>query len=150
MAEDHVVQNSENPIIAFIGWGGLGIFALWFAYQVGAPLVMQERWADKGKVAIELVKNQKPTGGDTLYDLIRAYSLKAKDKNIFVGEFSWSAIQKDGPDYDVKLLWTEGSQKRVAIWQTNLQSNQITPKNKGEASTLATHVTSEPQLQKAS
>jgi len=126
---------SESARAAILGWGALAVFALAFGSYVGAPLIIGERWQDKQNDAIQLVKDQKPTGNDTLYDLIRAYSLKAKDQDVYVGEFSWSAIQQDGPEYEVRLLWTEGQGKKEAVWRVNLENKEIRPQG-NEASDL--------------
>jgi hypothetical protein len=134
MAED--AERHESAMGTVLGWGALAIFALAFGWYVGAPLIIGERWSDKQNEAIELVKNQKPADSDTLYDMIRAYSLKAKEQDVFVGEFSWSAIQRDGPEYEVTLLWTEGQTKKVALWRVNLKSNDIRPQG-NEAAGLA-------------
>ncbi len=126
-----MAQNSnaktESTVGTIIGWGSLALFSIAFAWYVGAPLVMGERWADKKTDAIDLVKNFKPLGADSFYDLIRAYSLKAKEQDVYVGEFSWDAIQRDGPEYEVTLLWTERSEKKVALWRVNLQTKDIRP-----------------------
>src|SRR5664279_5660561 len=98
MVED--AKKHESAIGSLLGWGALAVFALAFGWYVGAPLITGERWSDKQDDAIAVVKDQKPTRGDTLYDMIRAYSLKAKDQDLYVGEFSWSAIQRDGPEYE--------------------------------------------------
>jgi hypothetical protein len=136
MAEE--ANKHESARAAILGWGALAVFALAFGLYVGAPLVIGERWADKQTDAIELVKDQKPTGGDTLYDMIRAYSLKAKDHPELpsVGEFSWSALQQDGPEYEVTLLWTETGTKKVALWRVNLQTKSVRPQG-DEAAGLA-------------
>ncbi len=126
--------DQESAIGAILGWGGLGLFALWFAWQVGSPLIIGEKWANKQNDAIEVVKNMKPNGTESLYDMIRAFSLKAKENDFFVGEFSWSAIQREGPEYEVTLLWTEGQAKKVAIWRVNLDNKEIRPQ--GEAAGL--------------
>jgi hypothetical protein len=141
MAE--AVEKHESGVGAILGWGALAVFALAFGAYIGAPLVMGERWSDKQNDAIQLVKDQKPTGGDTLYDMIRAFSLKAKDQEIYVGEFSWSALQQDGPEYEVTLLWTEGPAKKVALWRVNLQSKEIRPQG-NEAAGLASRLTAGP------
>ena len=124
---DDSQETQESPLGTILGWGALAVFALWFGWHVGAPLIIGERWSDKQKDAIELVKNQKPTGAETLYDMIRAYSLKAKDMDVYVGEFSWSAMQREGPEYEVTLLWTEGQTKKVALWRVNLKTKEIRP-----------------------
>ena len=62
-----------------------------------------------------LVKQFKPDGkSDTMEDLIKGYSLKAKEKGGYVGEFTWDAKQKNGPEYEVTLLWRDGNDHRVA------------------------------------
>jgi hypothetical protein len=136
MAE-HAGQKHESSLGTILGWGSLGVFAIVFGWYVGAPLIIGERWSDKQKDAIQLVKDYKPTGTDTLYDMIRAFSLKAKDQDVFVGEFSWSAIQSgDTPEYEVSLLWTEGSEKKVALWRVNLQTKDPPRPQGNEASSL--------------
>jgi hypothetical protein len=133
MAEEQA-GGKESAIGTILGWGGLAIFAVWFGWKVGAPLIIGEQWAEKQPAAIDLVKNMKPSGADTLYDMIRAYSLKAKEQDTYVGEFSWSAIQREGPEYEVTLLWTEGAGKKVALWRVNLQTKEVRPQ--GEAASL--------------
>ena len=135
-------QKHESAIGTIVGWGALGLFALGFAWYVGAPLIVGERWSEKQTDAIDLVKNQRPTDGDTLYDIIRAYSLKAKEQEVYVGEFSWDAIQRDGPEYEVTLLWTEGPDKKVALWRVNLQSKEVRPQG-DEAAALPKRLSAE-------
>ncbi len=122
-----VQQQKESALGAILGWGGLAVFSIAFAWYVGAPLIIGERWADKKKDAIDVVKNFKPTGGETLHDMIRAYALKAKEKDVVVAEFSWDAIQREGPEYEVTLLWTEESERKVAVWRTNLKDKSVRP-----------------------
>lgn len=136
-------EKQESSFAAIAGWGSMAIFAIAFAWYVGAPLIMGERWADKKSDAIQLVRDSKPQGTDTLYDMIRAFSLKAKEKDIFIGEFSWDAIQQDGPEYQVTLLWTEGSERKVAVWRVNLKTTEIRPQG-NEASSLPQRLTGEP------
>ena len=136
-------EKQESSFAAIVGWGSMAIFAIAFAWYVGAPLIMGERWADKKSDAIQLVRDSKPQGTDTLYDMIRAFSLKAKEKDIFIGEFSWDAIQQDGPEYQVTLLWTEGSERKVAVWRVNLKTKEIRPQG-NEASSLPQRLTGEP------
>jgi len=124
----------ESSLGAILGWGSLAVFAVAFAWYVGAPLIVGERWSDKQTEAIELVKNSKPTGAQSLYDMIRAYSLKVRDQGTYVGEFNWSAIQREGPEYEVTLLWTEGSQHKAALWRVNLKTKEIRPQGEEAAS----------------
>lgn len=140
MAEPQYDEDKESALGAIIGWGVLGLFAIGFAWYVGAPLIVGERWAQKNDQAIELVKSSRPEGsGDTLYDMIRAYSLRMKDNDVYVGEFSWDALQKEGPEYEVTLLWTEGTKKRVALWRVNLETGDIRPQG-NEAASLPARV----------
>jgi hypothetical protein len=120
-------KHHESAIGTVLGWGALGIFAIGFGWYVGAPLIVGERWADKQDRAIQVVKDFKPDGTDSLYDMLRNYSLKAKERDLFIGEMSWSAIQREGPEYEVTLLWTEGQTKSVALWRVNIENNEIRP-----------------------
>ena len=134
----------ESSLGTILGWGSLAVFSIAFAWYVGAPLIMGERWAEKKIDAIELVKNQKPDGTETLYDMIRGFSLKAKEMDVYVGEFSWDAIQRDGPEYEVTLLWTEGSEKKVALWRVNLKTKEIRPQG-NEAASLPKRIAAGPR-----
>lgn len=124
----HQVESQEESVVkTIIGWGGLGLFAIYFAWQVASPLIVGEQWANKQPEAIEVVKAMKLEDGASLYDSIRAFSLAAKEKELFVGEFSWSAIHRDGAEYEVSLLWSEGDTKKVAMWRVNLENREIRP-----------------------
>ncbi len=140
MSEEEEHEGILGPII---GWGALAAFAIGFAWYVGAPLIVGERWADKKADAIDLVKNYKPTGKDTLYDMIRGYSLKAKENDVFVGEFSWDALQREGPEYEVTLLWTEEGKKRLAVWLVSLSDDSVRPQG-DEAASLPKRIESGP------
>ena len=126
MAE--TAQKKESAIPAILGWGGLALFTLAFAWVVINQLRESEEWADRGKEAITLVRQFKPDGGaDTLDDLIKGYSLTAKDKGGYVGEFTWDAKQKDGPEYEITLLWKEGNSHKVALWRVDLSQQSVRP-----------------------
>jgi hypothetical protein len=127
-------EKHESSVGAILGWGSLAVFAIGFAWYVGSPLIIGERWADKKTDAIQLVRDSKPLGSETLYDMIRAFSLKAKEKDVYIGEFSWDALQQDGPEYQVTLLWTEGSERKVAVWRVNLKTKEIRPQGNEAAS----------------
>jgi hypothetical protein len=135
-------QHTESTWGTIIGWGVLAIFVIWFGWHVGSPLLIGERWADKKSEAIQKVRDSRPLGSDTLYDMIRAYSLRAKEKDRFVGEFNWDAIQREGPEYEVTLLWTEGSERKVAVWRVNLETSDLRPQG-NEASGLPQRLASE-------
>ncbi|MGH7787286.1 MAG: hypothetical protein ACRERC_10500 [Candidatus Binatia bacterium] len=120
-------QKKESVLPAIIGWGGLAVFTLFFAWIVIAQLQETEEWQNRGPEAVTLVKTFKPDGADTLDDLIKGYSLKAKAKDVYVGEFTWDAKQKEGPEYEVTLLYTEGANHRVALWRVDLDQQSIRP-----------------------
>ena len=93
-----------------------------------------EEWADRGQEAVKLVKQFKPDGQpDTMEDLIKGYSLKAKDRGGYVGEFTWNATQKDGSEYEVTLLWKEGNNHKVALWRVDLQQKDVRPQGDAAA-----------------
>src|SRR5438094_53242 len=52
MAET-VVKKQESAIGAILGWGGLAVFTLVFAWYIGAPLLTGEQWKDKKNEAID-------------------------------------------------------------------------------------------------
>jgi hypothetical protein len=135
-------QHTESKWGTIIGWGVLAVFVIWFGWHVGSPLLIGERWADKKSDAIQKVRDSRPLGSDTLYDMIRAYSLRAKEKDRFVGEFNWDAIQREGPEYEVTLLWTEASERKVAVWRVNLETGDPRPQG-NEASGLPQRLASE-------
>jgi len=143
MTDNGANDEHESVLGSIIGWGLLGIFAIGFAYWVGSPLIMGERWAGKEKDAIALVKNYRPSGKDTFYDMIRAYSLRAKEHDVYVGEFGWDALQREGPEYEVTLLWSEAGDKHVAVWRVNLGDKSIRPQG-NVASGLPKHLQSVP------
>jgi hypothetical protein len=117
-----------GALFAILGWGGLTLFTVLFAWIIIGQLHSVEQWSDRGAEAVNLVKQFKPDGKpDTLEDLIKGYSLKAKDKGGYVGEFTWDAKQKNGPEYEVTLLWKEGNDHRVALWRVDLQQKDVRP-----------------------
>ncbi len=130
-------HHKESSWPAIIGWGGLFVFAGLFAWLIISQLQSSQTWEGRGDEAANLVKQSRPDGPntETLNDLIRGYSLKAKEQESYVGEFTWDAKQKDGPDYEVTLLWKEGEAHRVAVWRVDLSNNDVRPQG-DEASAL--------------
>lgn len=128
-------KKKESALPAIIGWGGLAIFALGFAWIVISQLRDSEEWSDRGKEAVELVKLYKPDGQpETMEDLLKGFSLKAKEKGGYVGEFSWNSVQKDGSEYEVTLLWKESGHSKTALWRVDLEQKDVRPQ--GDAASL--------------
>jgi hypothetical protein len=120
---------------ALLGWGSLALFTVLFAWIVINQLRSAGEWADRGQEAVSVVKQFKPDGQpDTLEDLIKGYSLKAKERGGYVGEFTWNANQKDGAEYEVTLLWKEGNNHKVALWRVDLQQKDVRPQGDAAAS----------------
>jgi hypothetical protein len=117
-----------------VGWGSLAVFSIVFVWLIRSQL--GESWARKEDQAMHIVRQfQPPDSPYTLGDLTKVYSIKAREKNAYVGEFQWSAIQKDGPRYEVTLVWKEGNKSRVAAWRVDLKTKDV--RAQGEtASTL--------------
>jgi len=124
----------ERSWPAIVGWGGLAVLSIAFVYLIRMQL--GESWAKREQEAIQLVKNFQPDGTDTLYDLTRRFSIEAKKRGTYAGEFSWDAKQKAGPMYEVTLMWREGEQRKVSLWQADLKTNQVRPQG-SEAAELA-------------
>jgi hypothetical protein len=134
MAEEDVKKESSIP--AILGWGGLFLFSGLFAWLVIAQLQSSQTWDGKKDDAIAVMKKYRPSGPntETMDDLIRGYSLKAKERDVYVGEFSWDARQKDGPDYEVTLLWKEGEAHQQAVWRVDLKNSEVRPQGDVAAS----------------
>lgn len=128
-------KKDHSGLSALLGWGGLAVFAGLFAWVIISQFQEAEEWSDRGKEAVDLVKQFKPDGQpETLEDLLKAFSLKAKDKGGYVGEFSWNSVQNDGPEYEVTLLWKESGHSKTALWRVDLEQQEVRPQ--GDAASL--------------
>jgi hypothetical protein len=124
MAAPPQAQSAQRSWPAILGWGGLALFSVGFVWIISAQL--GESWAKKEEDAKKLVREYRPDGSDlSLQDLTKEFSIKAKERGAYVGEFTWDAKQKDGPEYEVTLLWKEGEQHHVAIWRANLKTQEV-------------------------
>jgi hypothetical protein len=127
-------KKGGSATAAIIGWGTLGVFTVLFAWVIIEQLQSAEEWNNRGPDAVALVKQFKPDGKpDTMEDLIKGYSLKVKEKGGYVGEFTWDARQKNGPEYEVTLLWREGNAHRVALWRVDLHGKDVRPQGDAAA-----------------
>ena len=127
-------QKKDSALPAILGWGGLALFTVLFAWIIINQLQSAEEWANRGAEAVALVKQFKPDGKpDTMEDLMKGYSLKAKEKGVYVGEFTWNSTQKDGPEYEVTLLYKEGNNHRVALWRVDLSQKDVRPQGDAAA-----------------
>jgi len=134
------IETRESAIGTIVGWGLLATFAVAFGMIVYHSVIGGEQWSEKKTDAIDLVRNSKPSGSNvSIYDLTREYAQRARERDLYVGEFSWDAIQREGPEYEVTLLWKEGSERRVALWRVNLKTHDIRPQG-NEAASLAQHM----------
>lgn len=109
------------------------MFSILFVWLISTQL--GESWAKREDEAVASVKQFRPDGTDTLIDLTKSWSLKAKDQGGYVGEFTWEAKQRDGAEYEVTLLWKEGDHHKVALWRVDLKNKEIRPQG-DEASGL--------------
>ena len=128
---------------AILGWGGLLVFMGLFAWLIINQIRSGEIWTGKEPDAVALVRDSKPPEGEgmTLGDMLKGYSLKVRDlktangDRAYVGEFSWDANQKNGPEFEVQLRWKENQKTRVALWRVDLEKGELRPQGT-EASSL--------------
>ncbi len=127
---------------AIVGWGGLLLFMGLFAWLIINQIRSGEIWTGKEPDAVALVRDSKPAEGNglTLGDMLKGYSLKVRDlktedgTRAYVGEFSWDASQKNGPEFEVQLRWKENQKTRVALWRVNLEKGDLRPQGTEAAS----------------
>ncbi len=134
MAQGSVArERPDRSWPAVLGWGSLIVFSLGFVWVVSTQL--GENWARREADAIRLAKEFRPAGSPhDLEDLTKVFSSHARERDTYVGEFQWRAVQKDGPEYEVTLLWKEGQKHRVALWRVDLQSGDVRPQGEEAAS----------------
>jgi len=136
MANAEEPKNEGSAVGAIIGWGGLLVFMGLFAWLIITQIRSAEIWNGRESEAIAAVRDWKPPEGNgkiTLGDMLKSYSLKVRDlktdagERAYVGEFSWDASQKNGPEFEVQLRWKENQRTRVALWRVQLEKGEIRP-----------------------
>ena len=140
-AKETKEHKEHSGTAAIIGWGGLLLFMGLFAWLIINQIRSGEIWAGKEADAIALVRDSKPAegGGLTLGDMLKGYSLKVRElkteagERAYVGEFSWDANQKNGPEFEVQLQWKENQKTRVALWRVNLEKGEVRPQGTAAA-----------------
>ena len=132
MATQTGAQQHQRSWPALVGWGGLAAFSLFFVWLISTQLGVN--WDKREPEAMQLVKEYRPDGTDTLSDMTKAYSLRAKEQGTYVGEFSWDSKQREGSEYEVTLLWKEGESHHVAVWRVDLNNKEIRPQGDEAAS----------------
>jgi len=143
MSDAGEATKEGSAVAAIIGWGGLLAFMGVFAWLIINQIRSGEIWIGKEPEAIAAVRDSKPPEGNglTLGDMLKGYSLKVRDlktaagERAYVGEFSWDASQKNGPEFEVQLRWKENQRTRVALWRVNLEKGEVRPQGT-EATTL--------------
>jgi hypothetical protein len=88
---DATEQKKDSALPAILGWGGLAVFTVLFAWIVINQLQSAEEWANRGTEAVALVKQFKPDGKpDTMEDCPR------RRKRASTSASSPELHQKDG------------------------------------------------------
>ncbi len=119
-------EKKGSNLGALIGWGLLAVGTIAFIWFIRTQL--SAGWEDREKEALEMVQAQKAPGmAHTLKDSTIEIGNAARASGSFVGQFSWSASQVQGPSYVVKLTWMEGSEHRRAAWDVDLEKQSIEP-----------------------
>lgn len=124
MADDAGEKQSQTA--AYLGWGLIAVLTVAFIWYVSTQLGVE--WTGREQEALELVRAYKGPGMEMkLSDQLIEISDAARRDGKFVGQFSWSATQDEGPRYKVELIWKEGSSTHKALWLVNLEDKSIKP-----------------------
>jgi hypothetical protein len=111
---------------AILGWGLLAIGTVGFIWFISTQLSVG--YEDQEPKALEMVKSlQLPGMQHNLTDSTIEIGNAARAGGSFIGQFSWSSSQVQGPLYAVKLTWMEGSEHRRAEWKVDLEQSKIEP-----------------------
>ncbi|MFM7144687.1 MAG: hypothetical protein ACKOCT_07515 [Alphaproteobacteria bacterium] len=128
-------EANKGGMGGLLGWLALALGTLgfiWFvSHQLGAG------WEGRENEALGTVKELKLPGMTrNLSDATIDLSNDARAKGNFVGQFSWSASQVQGPLYAVKLNWMEGSEHKRAEFQVDLENKTVVPGGPAAAGVL--------------
>jgi len=123
---EQAAQKKQSHMGAIVGFGILALGTLGFIWFVSTQLSVG--WEDREPEALAMVKNLKLPGmKHTLSDSTIEIGNAARASGSFVGQFSWSTSQVQGPLYAVKLTWMEGSEHRRAEWKVDLENKKVEP-----------------------
>jgi hypothetical protein len=123
---DQPRTDTKSGLPAILGWGLLAVATVGFIWFIGTQLSVG--WEDREDEALKMVRGlQLPGMKHNLADSTIEIGNAARTSGSFVGQFSWSASQVQGPMYAVKLTWMEGSEHRRAEWTVDLENGKIEP-----------------------
>jgi hypothetical protein len=111
---------------AILGWGILALGTIGFIWFISTQLSVG--WENREKDALEMARTYQGAGMKTkLSDHTIEVGNLARANGQFVGEFSWSATQTQGPLYKVLLRWVENSEHKRATWNVDLEKKTVEP-----------------------
>jgi hypothetical protein len=123
---DEASTEKKSALGAILGWGLLALGTIGFIWFIATQLAVG--WEDREDEALKMVKElQLPGMKHDLSDSTIEIGNAARASGQFVGQFSWSSSQVEGPMYSVKLTWMEGSQHKRAEWNVDLENQKIAP-----------------------
>jgi len=123
---EEAAQKKQSSVGAIVGFGLLALGTIGFIWFISTQLSVG--WEDREQDALAMVKTlQLPGMKHTLNDSTIEIGNAARASGSFVGQFSWSASQVQGPMYAVKLTWLEGSEHRRAEWKVDLENKKVEP-----------------------
>lgn len=123
---EEAAPKKQSHLGVIVGFAILAIGTIGFIWFVSTQLSVG--WEDRENEALAMVKELKLPGMKyNLTDSTIEIGNAARTGGSFVGQFSWSASQVQGPNYSVKLTWMEGSEHRRAEWAVDLEQKKVEP-----------------------
>jgi hypothetical protein len=121
---EQAATEKKSHVGAALGWGLLAVATIGFIWFISTQLSVG--YEGREDEALQMVKSlQLPGMKHTLSDSTIEIGNEARASGSFIGQFSWSASQVQGPMYLVKLTWMEGSEHRRAEWSVDLEKKKI-------------------------